>query len=412
MKMQARGGWLARTVGDVDAVRLSALRSLSSDGVGVGCQGESASGYRLGTHANGFPGHRLSVRARSRHDVREPYALRGRSQRASAAGRLTRTGDGFAVEVDGHRRHVDPARIDAHTLSLLVGEVMPEGDSRPGLQGRCASHEVAIWRSLASGALSVHVGTSPVAVVLNGRGVRRPMAAMRRRPWRRTARWRLVASMPGKVIRVLVAVGDAVKRRQPLVVVEAMKMENELRAGRDGHVAAIHVREGASVEAARCYRAEIVPVNFLNTLRHHKAYRYGSRALGVAAAILAVSVVTTVTVDLGPLVRQRAETLGRNTWKRPIHIGRLSIRLLTGRIQVENFSIEGLRPDDRPFFTARRLDVSLDWSTAFNREITITAVDMTDWEMLVEKWDDRNNFPKFTDDARPAARSETLHDDD
>jgi hypothetical protein len=142
-----------------------------------------------------------------------------------------------------------------------------------------------------------------------------------------------------------------------------------------------------------------VPVNFLNRLRHHKAYRYVSRALGVAAAILAVSVVTTVTVDLGPLVRERAETLGRNTWKRPIHIGSLSVRLLNGRIRVENFSIEGLRPEDRPFFTARRLDVSLDWSTAFNREITITAVDMTDWQMLVEKWDNRNNFPKFTDDA-------------
>jgi hypothetical protein len=142
-----------------------------------------------------------------------------------------------------------------------------------------------------------------------------------------------------------------------------------------------------------------VPVNFLNTLRHHRAYRYLGRALAVAAAILAVSVVTTVSVDLGPLVRKRAETLGANTWKRPIHIGRLSIRLLTGRIQVENFSIEGLRPDDRPFFTARLLDVSLDWSTAFKREITITDVDMTDWEMLVEKSDGRTTFPKFTDDA-------------
>ncbi|MEO8257428.1 MAG: translocation/assembly module TamB domain-containing protein [Acidobacteriota bacterium] len=142
-----------------------------------------------------------------------------------------------------------------------------------------------------------------------------------------------------------------------------------------------------------------MPVAFLRVLRHHRAYRYVTRTLGVAAAILAVSVVTTVTVDLGPLVRERAERLGGNSWKRPIHIGRLSIRLLTGRIQVDDFSIEGLTPDARPFFTARRLDVSLDWSTAFKREITITAVDMTDWQMLVEKWDGRNTFPKFTDDA-------------
>lgn len=60
---------------------------------------------------------------------------------------------------------------------------------------------------------------------------------------------RLVAPMPGKVVRVLVAAGDEVGARQGLVVVEAMKMENELRAGRAGRVREIAVVEGASVEA-------------------------------------------------------------------------------------------------------------------------------------------------------------------
>jgi biotin carboxyl carrier protein len=55
--------------------------------------------------------------------------------------------------------------------------------------------------------------------------------------------------MPGKVVRVLVAVGDAVEPRQPMIVVEAMKMENELRASRAGTVSEVHVREGVSVEA-------------------------------------------------------------------------------------------------------------------------------------------------------------------
>jgi biotin carboxyl carrier protein len=55
--------------------------------------------------------------------------------------------------------------------------------------------------------------------------------------------------MPGKVVRVLVKNGDTVLARQPLVVVEAMKMENELRAGRDGTVAEVHAKEGASVDA-------------------------------------------------------------------------------------------------------------------------------------------------------------------
>jgi biotin carboxyl carrier protein len=60
---------------------------------------------------------------------------------------------------------------------------------------------------------------------------------------------RLLAPMPGKVVRVLVAAGDEVEARQGLVVVEAMKMENELRAGRAGRVREIAVVEGASVEA-------------------------------------------------------------------------------------------------------------------------------------------------------------------
>jgi biotin carboxyl carrier protein len=55
--------------------------------------------------------------------------------------------------------------------------------------------------------------------------------------------------MPGKVVRVLVKPGDAVTARQGLVVVEAMKMENELRAARDGRVRDVAVKEGQSVDA-------------------------------------------------------------------------------------------------------------------------------------------------------------------
>jgi biotin carboxyl carrier protein len=62
---------------------------------------------------------------------------------------------------------------------------------------------------------------------------------------------RIVAPMPGKVVKVLVAVGDSVEARQGLVVVEAMKMENELTATRAGTVAEIAVSEGTSVEAGR-----------------------------------------------------------------------------------------------------------------------------------------------------------------
>jgi biotin carboxyl carrier protein len=57
--------------------------------------------------------------------------------------------------------------------------------------------------------------------------------------------------MPGRVVRVLVSPGDAVQARQGVVVVEAMKMENELRAPKAGTVREVNVAVGASVEAGR-----------------------------------------------------------------------------------------------------------------------------------------------------------------
>ena len=57
--------------------------------------------------------------------------------------------------------------------------------------------------------------------------------------------------MPGKVVRVLVEPGAKVAARQPLVVVEAMKMENELGATRAGTVKELPVAEGTAVETGR-----------------------------------------------------------------------------------------------------------------------------------------------------------------
>jgi biotin carboxyl carrier protein len=145
---------------------------------------------------------------------------------------VTREGDGFAVSVDGATKHVSVARIDGYTLSLIVDNVWPA--------------DISIVPDVASGQLTVHVDGTPVAATLNGR-----------RRWGRkdegaesgSEPQRLAAPMPGKVVRVLVGVGDTVHARQPVVVVEAMKMENELRASRAGTVAEVHVREGVSVEA-------------------------------------------------------------------------------------------------------------------------------------------------------------------
>ena len=157
---------------------------------------------------------------------------------------VTRAGGGFAVSVDGRTRRVDAARIDGHTLSLLVA--VEGGTEAVPYNGRVTSNEVSVVTDPGSGQLTVHAGSTPVAVTLNGR-----------RRWDRkddgagegSGPQRLAAPMPGKVVRVLVNVGDPVHARQPVVVVEAMKMENELRASRDGTVAEVLVREGMSVDA-------------------------------------------------------------------------------------------------------------------------------------------------------------------
>jgi biotin carboxyl carrier protein len=57
--------------------------------------------------------------------------------------------------------------------------------------------------------------------------------------------------IPGRVVKVLVRVDDLVSAGQTTVVLEAMKMENELRAPRAGRVASVHCAEGTAVEAGQ-----------------------------------------------------------------------------------------------------------------------------------------------------------------
>ena len=59
----------------------------------------------------------------------------------------------------------------------------------------------------------------------------------------------LSTAMPGRVVRLLVKEGDAVTKGQPMIVVEAMKMENEMKAAVSGTVAAVMVSEGQALEA-------------------------------------------------------------------------------------------------------------------------------------------------------------------
>jgi hypothetical protein len=119
-------------------------------------------------------------------------------------------------------------------------------------------------------------------------------------------------------------------------------------------------------------------------------------AVVTCAVILAVAFVTTITVDLGPSLRMQAEKQGSNLLKRTIHIGRLGVHLLRGEFVVEDLVIEGLTPQSRPFLTAKRIGISMPWSTLFDRRVVFEAVQMRDWHMYVELLPDgRDNFPKL-----------------
>jgi hypothetical protein len=127
------------------------------------------------------------------------------------------------------------------------------------------------------------------------------------------------------------------------------------------------------------------------------------RAIVVTCAvILAVAFVTTLSVDLGPALKARAETAATNYMGRPMHIGRLSVYLWRGQFAVEDLLIEGLTPDSRPFLIARRINVSMPWTTLFTRRVVFDAIDMSDWRMYVETFPDgSHNFPRFTRNRPP-----------
>jgi biotin carboxyl carrier protein len=140
----------------------------------------------------------------------------------------------FRVTLDGHARIVDAVSVEDDTLSLIF----------PG-EGRSESHEIGFTDGLQPAEVDVYLHGGTVKATVNGRRNRRVAEAAA------VGEQRVVAPMPGRVLRVLVAAGDEVALRQPLVVVEAMKMENELSSPKAGRVTQVSAVAGESVEAGR-----------------------------------------------------------------------------------------------------------------------------------------------------------------
>jgi len=150
---------------------------------------------------------------------------------ATVAGRTARAevrgADGrYTVVVDGRASEVDVREAGPHIMSLIIG-------------GR--SHEVGIERCEGGYRVAVRGKVLAVDLVEAARGTAVPRRAA-------GGPARVQAPMPGKLVRVLVAAGEEVGAGQGLVVMEAMKMENEIRAPRAGRVKEAPVREGQAVE--------------------------------------------------------------------------------------------------------------------------------------------------------------------
>lgn len=95
-------------------------------------------------------------------------------------------------------------------------------------------------------------GVAPVAAPVAAAPVAAPAAAPAPAPAAKSAGAgpiKVASPMPGKILDVKANVGDAVKKGQVILILEAMKMENEVVAPEDGTVASIDVASGATVEA-------------------------------------------------------------------------------------------------------------------------------------------------------------------
>jgi biotin carboxyl carrier protein len=151
---------------------------------------------------------------------------------ASVSGRSAR------VEVRGGSGRYT-LRIDGKAVDVSVGEAGP--GYRSLLIGT-TSHELGVERDGDSYRVSFPGASVVVSLAEAARGSA-TLAPREQGPARVTA------PMPGRIVRVLSTAGSDVVAGQGLVVIEAMKMENELRAPRAGRLTQLLVREGQAVEA-------------------------------------------------------------------------------------------------------------------------------------------------------------------
>jgi biotin carboxyl carrier protein len=141
---------------------------------------------------------------------------------------LNRADGRWSCRLDGREVEVDAILARPDVLSLRIGNLAYE------VKSERVANELHLW-----------VGSSRFAVE-----VRDPRSLRgRTRSGDDQGPRKIVAPMPGKVVRLLVVEGDAVEAGAGIAVVEAMKMQNEIKSPKKGTIHKILVREGSAVNA-------------------------------------------------------------------------------------------------------------------------------------------------------------------
>jgi biotin carboxyl carrier protein len=163
----------------------------------------------------------------------------------------------FDVQIDGA-----PARLEVHREGDVFRFRLGDQDER---QAQLAEVEPGVFSVLLDGrSYEAHAERGDkngdehtddcACITVRGRRFRIAITDPRR--WTQSSaaahghdRETIVASMPGKIVRVLVQPGETVAAGQGVIVIEAMKMQNEMKARRAGRVTAVPVRAGETVAA-------------------------------------------------------------------------------------------------------------------------------------------------------------------
>jgi biotin carboxyl carrier protein len=157
-----------------------------------------------------------------------------------SVGAVSKDGGAFRVVLrDLANPAAPPVHRDLHAARTDLGLSLIFDDGRQSVDVATTDR--------AAGECLVQLPHSTIVAVVDGRRFERAGAS----DTGGTGEQRVTAPMPGRIVRILVKAGDTVSARQGLVVVEAMKMENELTVPRAGRVKEVSVTEGVSVAAGR-----------------------------------------------------------------------------------------------------------------------------------------------------------------